>query len=346
METPPQVSLRDPAVAETARTAERATATRRSRRRAVAWLAWAALGVGFSAGERDAQAFCRSRTVSIDPSFNPGDAKGCFEEGVPLFWRNACVGYSIDNRVSRKLAFDVVANVVARSFTRWTGASCATEGAASSRTSIDVRDVGPALCQKVETALDRPNVNVILFRDNDWKIADGAARSPEIIGLTTVKFNVETGEIFGADMELNTFHHTMSGAEPSANEYDLTSVVTHEAGHFLGMAHSEQVQAVMYATYDKGRSSARELFGDDVRGICAVYRPDGTRPVLGGKVTSGGACNPTPYAGLQRDCESEASTGGCSAVGAVLREEGSGPALASTIAVVGLLVVVKKRRRR
>ena len=49
-------------------------------------------------------------------------------------------GYSIDNRVSRKLAFEDVANVVARSFTRWTSASCATEGASATRVSIDVRE--------------------------------------------------------------------------------------------------------------------------------------------------------------------------------------------------------------
>ncbi|HQY63195.1 MAG: matrixin family metalloprotease [Myxococcales bacterium] len=299
----------------------------------------AVVGLTLLGAPSSAIAFCRSRTVSIDPSFNPSETGRCFEEGVPLFWRNACVGYSIDNRVSRKLAFEVVANVVARSFTRWTGASCAGESTASSRVSIDVRDVGPALCQKVETALDRPNVNVILFRDNEWKTADGAARSPDTIGLTTVKFNTETGEIFGADMELNTYHHTMSGGEPTANEYDLTSVVTHEAGHFLGIAHSEQQQAVMYATYDKGRSSARELFGDDVRGICSVYRPDGTRPVLGSKVTSGGACDPTPYGGLQRDCETEPESAGC----ATAPDPRAGAAASLLMAVAGLALA---RRRR
>lgn len=293
----------------------------------------------------NASAFCRSRTVSIDPSFNPSEAGRCSEEGVPLFWRNACVGYSIDNRVSRRLAFEDVANVVARSFTRWTSASCATEGADATRVSIDVRDVGPALCQKVETSLDKPNVNVIVFRDNDWKTADGTPRSQETIGLTTVKFNTETGEIFGADMELNTFHHTMSAGEPGPNDYDLTSVITHEAGHFLGMAHSEKIQAVMYATYEKGRSSARELTGDDVRGICSVYRPDGTRPVLGGKVTSGGACDPTPYAGLQRDCETEQDTGGCSAAPAKSLE-GPSAALGAALGSLAVALVVKWRRRR
>ncbi len=259
---------------------------------------------------------------------------------MPLFWRNACVGYSIDNRATKQIAYEDVANTIARSFTRWTGASCSTEGAPSSRVSIDVRDLGPALCQKVETALDRPNVNVILFRDNEWKTADGGRRSDDIIGLTTVKFNTETGEIFGADMEINTFVHRLTSGVPSADQYDLASVVTHEAGHFLGIAHSEQSQAVMYATYDKGRYSARELFADDVRGICSVYRPDGSRPVLGGKVTPGKACDPTPYRGLERDCETPAETK-CSAAPGVAASGGLGSAL-----LIGALAARAARRRR
>ena len=157
------------------------------------------------ASEGDASAFCRSRTVSPDPSRDPSLTGKCTEEGVPLFWRNACVGYSIDTRVSRQLSFDVVADIVANSFSRWTGASCA--GADSeSRVSIDVRDLGPAVCQKVETDLDGPNVNTILFRDESWLNRDGSPRDSDKLAVTTLSFNRETGEVFGADMELSLIH--------------------------------------------------------------------------------------------------------------------------------------------
>lgn len=49
---------------------------------------------------------------------------------------------------------------------------------------------------------------------------------------------------------------------------DLQTVATHELGHILGLGHSSETNAVMYAYYSSRR---RTLHSDDVEGIQALY---------------------------------------------------------------------------
>eukprot|EP00257_Ricinus_communis_P012138 XP_002533939.2 metalloendoproteinase 3-MMP [Ricinus communis] len=57
---------------------------------------------------------------------------------------------------------------------------------------------------------------------------------------------------------------------PEANEVDLESVAVHEIGHLLGLHHSDDPNAVMYATFRYGITK-RDLDSDDVQGIRALY---------------------------------------------------------------------------
>ena len=154
-----------------------------------------------------------------------------------------------------------------------------------------------------------------------------------------------TGEIFGADIEINTFDHTMVAAAPSGSEWDLQSIMTHEAGHFLGMGHSEVRQAVMFTPFDKGRERARALFADDVAGISQAYRPDGSRAVLDGQITEGGACEPLPRGGLTRNCEPPADVAGCILSPREARDEGA-PNDGLWLAAPFLAACVARRWRR
>lgn len=302
-------------------------------------LACAALAAALTATPGVASAFCRTTTVPVVADFQPTPTK-CWDQGVPLFWRNSCVGYNVQRNASRQVAFDDAANGLSRAFTKWTGASCPTEGTGRSRVSIDVRDLGPVDCAKVDYNQAGANQNVIVFRDDKWPHSD----SSNTLALTTVTFNPETGEIYDADMEVNTFDTKVTLVDPVPPDgYDFASIATHEAGHFLGLAHSGDNRATMFANYTPGATAMRNLTSDDVAGVCSVYRPDGARAVLNGKVTPGPQCDPTPRRGFTGTCAEEEKKG-CSGSSSVAARAPSASGWI-LVSLFGALVLALRRRR-
>lgn len=290
--------------------------------------------------ERDASAFCRTTTVPVVADFQPSPTK-CWEQGNPLFWRNSCVGYNVQVNASRQVAYDDAADSLSRAFTKWTGASCPTEGTGRSRVSIDVRDLGPVSCGEVKYNQQGANQNVVVFRDAKWT-HEGTSNT---LALTTVTFNPETGEIYDADMEVNTHDTKVTLTDPvPADGYDFGSIATHEAGHFLGLAHSGDPRATMFANYTPGATAMRNLTADDIAGVCSVYRPDGARAVLNGKVTPGPQCDPTPRRGFTGEC-AEPVSGGCGSSSSVASRAPVTSAGAAA-AVFGVLVLALRSRAR
>lgn len=316
------------------------------------WLSGLALGALLSL-PLPAAAFCRTTTVPVSADFNPRPGV-CWTRGVPLWWRNACISYNINRLGSRQIAYDDASSVIARGFSQWSSVSCPAASGGRSGPSIDLRDLGGVECNKVEYNSTGGNQHVIVFRDDNWPHND----SNNTLALTTVTFNPDTGEIYDADMEINTAGTRMSLSDTVPDQgYDFASVITHEAGHFLGLAHSGDSRSTMYSRYNPGSTLMRNLATDDVQGICEVYRPDGTRAVAttvdAKGVVAAEACDPTPRKGFSRACGGTSqgtnsnSSGGCS-----LANLGSVPAagregmaalglLGATLASTGL-----RRRRR
>lgn len=123
-----------------------------------------------------------------------------------------------------------------------------------------------------ETQTDKEIKNVVGWVEN-WN------DEPEAIGITTVSYNSDTGEIIEADMALNgrNFQWTLNPPYPcpSKSTVDLKNVVTHEAGHFFGLDHSDISSATMYPTSPPCETEKRDLEQDDINGITYLYPKNG-----------------------------------------------------------------------
>lgn len=235
------------------------------------------LGLGVCTAATTSWAFCRTTTCDRTKQTCRADPKtGCLLEGKPLYWPDTCVTFGVHAEGSprREISYREAEQAAARAFQAWISVDCG-----DGRTpSLGVVRVGEIHCGQVEfnfptpdnNRLPAPNANAILFRDDEWPHDD----ANKTLALTTVTFSRSTGEILDADIEVNSFGVSLS-TDARAGSNDLQSILTHEAGHFLGLDHSHMSAATMHASYstDVTDMAFRSLHEDDERGICAVYPP-------------------------------------------------------------------------
>lgn len=307
-------------------------------RRAAPAIAIAAIA---AVGSSEAYAYCRTTTEPLPPSYSP--TRGCYTKGLYLFWKNACVGYTLHHAASKSVSFEDATRIIDDAFSTWIGSTCADTGLAPG---IGVANLGAVQCTEVRYNSDGPNQNLIVFRDTHWPYNDKF----NTLGLTTVTFNAETGEIYDADMEINTSERNLSITdEVPPRGFDLASVVTHEIGHFFGLAHATDSRSTMYASYRPGSTSLRNLAPDDVAGLCAIYPSEQTRTVSLAISASGTVdatpCDPTPRHGFTSVCASPRAEGGC-ACGAAPTRGGAGASAAASAALVALAIRRRLGRRR
>jgi len=285
------------------------------------WASLGALGLGALLYSAPAQAFCR--TTTCDPYTDcEYDAQGCTTVGIPLAWKSGCVSYSVHHSASpaRHVDYDTIHEITERAFDRWTNADCRGD-----EPSLRTSDLSPAKCGEPEYNSNDANANVIMFRDDVWPYEDANAT----LALTTITFNYETGEIFDADIEVNSYKTPITTSD-TVVDFDLESIITHEAGHFLGLSHSHLSSATMFVEYERGDLSFRDLGSDDEDGICAAYPP--------GRDTSGDC---KPRHGFSADCAPPPDDG-CSIATA---PSGSPRAWPLMLALVLGVVHLGRRRR-
>jgi hypothetical protein len=222
----------------------------------------------------DARAYCRTTTIPPAAGYDPAAAGSCWTQGRPVAWpAGQRIGYELDQSASAEVDLADFTTAADEAFTAWNTAMCPSrDGGAPNIFAYESGTVDAALvstdCGLVECG---PTIHdahhVITFRDSSWSSTDPA----NTLALTIVTYGVSSGTIFDADIEINSSQHPISVADPlPANAYDLRSILTHEAGHFFGLAHSQEASAVMYAYY---RPESIALTADDVDAICAVYGP-------------------------------------------------------------------------
>jgi hypothetical protein len=263
------------------------------------------------------EGYCRSTTCKPPDEYptrglcqppNWSTSPTCIAKGAsnaPLWWRNECVGYSLNEKASsRGVGFDGFAKAVTGAFAAYASVRCAEEGRAPGAASIRVEDLGPVACAAARYDRVGPNQNVITFQDDTWPHDD----PQRTIALTTVTFDPRTGEIYDADIELNSANHDFVTEPGATSGYDLQAVLTHEVGHFYGLAHAPSIDAVMYARGDTSDGEQkRTLTANDVAGFCAIYPPGGVRAVSAlvdaSQQVKATACNATPRHGFSARCD-------------------------------------------
>jgi len=206
--------------------------------------------------------------------------------GKGLYWAGGCVGFSLQEDSSIHIPMKYFRQVSQRSFLAWTELECD-----SGLSTLSFAELDEVSCNKTEYNAGGANANIILFQDNKWDYAG----VDNTLAKTTVTFDDDTGEILDADIEINHAYNQFT-INDDVVEYDLESVLTHEVGHFIGLDHSPDFSATMFAGYEPGTIEQRTLEEDDILGACTVYPPE--RSVT---------CSTEPRGGFATECGGKAA---------------------------------------
>ncbi len=258
-----------------------------------------------------ARAYCRTTTDPVEAGYDPV-VRGCWTDGTPLAWKAGRVPYGVSAAASTQVSLAEATRIADLAFAAWNDVSCP-NGAPTVRAYDDgpIASIPDASDCSSSTMCNPQSHDYIVFDDQVWPHDDPA----NTLALTTVTFGVDDGTIFEAFTEVNsTSSHPLTTQEPppaGSGAYDLQAILTHEAGHFFGLAHATSTGSIMYAYYKPGKVT---LTDDDIAGFCAMYDPS-----TGGK-------------------------GGCATVG--VDGQGGGWTLAGLALALGGARLLRRRRSR
>lgn len=302
-----------------------------------------------------AAAWCQT-AVDYDAMNKPFSTDTCMDPTAPvrLHWTRKCLSYSIDDKGSTDPGLDIatIEGVAAKAFGAWTSILCPVGGTGSP--GFQVRETTElSQCDQAQYNSSGGNVNTIAFLDaagwQDRKL-DGLNTT---YALTTVWHDTVTGEILDADMLINENMgpYTVCPADPTGcppsmsarSPVDLQNVMTHEAGHYFGLAHSQlaldpqnqNLWPTMTVSATRDATFMRTPAPDDISGFCTIYPPPATPPVCASNASF------LPNGGLRLACAK--SGGGCSIGGAP--GTGGRTSLAWLIAAAACLLALRRRRR-
>jgi MYXO-CTERM domain-containing protein len=288
--------------------------------------------------------------------FRNGDAR--------LYWKKSCVPVTIyTNGFEEVMPLDQIAKSIAAAAHAWSSdaVSCSADGTTHPSLEI-VPTIVPG--RGMATVVPNDARNTIVFLRDAWGINGSYATN----GLAFTRDTASPdGHILDADIEINAVPADVQWANldpgvvipPGHSDVDLTDLqntMTHEFGHFIGLAHScyrpgkdpafdvdgnprplddqgkpalacddpaaSIVQdSVMYDQVDYRQISKRALKAEDIRAVCDIYKPTLT---------------PDP-------CALDEPLTGCAVAP---RDRGRVPSVAALAAISALGLFVARRRRR
>jgi hypothetical protein len=262
-----------------------------------------AAAASFSALRPAHATYCRAKACDDKPAYDDvwqtepdaacvRDGYGCLLEGTPLHWPQTCLSFGVQKDGSKS----------------------------------DGIDYGAIDCTEAQYNQDQANANLFTFRDESWPYDDAF----DTLALTTITYNRENGEIYDADVEINSYSATFTVGEEDVH-HDLPAILTHEIGHFLGLSHDDNAATTMWCCYEPRDTQQRTLHAEDIAGICEIYPPE--------RDVNPNACDPRH--GFSKQCASEQDEG-CGIAGPAR----PGAGLVVALSLFGLGIGLRRLRRK
>jgi hypothetical protein len=187
------------------------------------------------------------------------------DEAKPVVWDRSCVLFYLDEAGSEDfaprpngIAHPALEQIVHDSFGAWSEPECS---------GLNLIYGG---VKDSKNQIPGERRNLVTFEQEGWPQS-----SAMTFATTVVNYNPQTGTIREADIKVNDqFYRYATQSSPGPGEADLKNTLTHEVGHFLGMAHSQVADATMHGEAALGETKKRTLHRDDIDGLCAAYPAD------------------------------------------------------------------------